>query len=60
MEKNTPPLRPKEVAHLLRCSAAKVWRLVAEGHLRAVKIGPKTTLLHGAQALAENGIEGVK
>ena len=59
MQTNTPPLRPKEVAALLRCSPAKVWRLVAAGHLRTVKIGPKTTLIHGAQTLAQNGIEEV-
>ena len=59
MDKNTLPLRPKEVATLLRCSPAKVWRLVGAGHLRSIKIGPKTTLIHGAQALAEHGIADV-
>jgi excisionase family DNA binding protein len=38
---NTPTLTPTQVAKILSVSTATVYKLIAEGELKAVRIGPK-------------------
>ena len=49
------PKRPKSACAYLEISAATLWRLVASGKLRAVKVSKRVTLIHGVEELANGG-----
>lgn len=50
--------RPKEAWEKLRTSSSTGWRLVKDGHLQAVRISKRVTLIRGVEKLIETGIEG--